>query len=178
MFKQIYLTIPLLFFAGLLVVFYKGLHLSQQVIPSPFIAKPAPAFSLKNLFNSKEMITENNFLGHVTLLNVWATWCDACIIEHALLNSIAQDEHLFIYGLNYKDNKEHARFFLKKNGNPYKKVAVDTDGTTAINYGVYGTPETFIIDKWGKIRYKQIGPITPALWQHTLKILIMRLDAE
>jgi cytochrome c biogenesis protein CcmG/thiol:disulfide interchange protein DsbE len=169
---------PLVIFVLIVGLLMRGLALHPNQIPSPLIDKPAPQFSVPTLYNASESLSNKDFLGHVTLLNVWATWCYACAEEHALLLDVAQKQHVIFYGLNYKDNPEKARNWLQEHGNPYKMIGVDLSGDTAIDWGVYGTPETFIIDKHGVIRYKQIGSITPDIWDDTLKPIIKRLQKE
>lgn len=171
-------TLPLIIFIAIFILLFRGLGLHPSEVPSPLINKAAPSFTLPTLFDSKKTTSNQDLLNHVTLLNVWATWCYACAEEHEALLDLAKNEHLILYGLDYKDDANAAKKWLKQNGNPYKLVAVDTSGSAAIDWGVYGTPETFIIDKKGIIRYKQIGPITAENWEHTLKPLIQTLQNE
>jgi cytochrome c biogenesis protein CcmG/thiol:disulfide interchange protein DsbE len=147
-------------------------------VPSPLINKPAPTFHLPTLLGSPSYLTDKNFQGKVSLFNIWATWCITCKSEHDFLLILAKNKGITLYGLNYKDDPVQAKNWLKKKGNPYKIIAVDSSGDTGINWGVYGTPETFIIDKKGIIRYKQIGAITPDVWQNTLEPLVRKLQAE
>ncbi len=162
-----------------LVVFLGiGLTLDPKEIPSPFINKPAPAFSLPSLQNAEIKIQPEDYKGQVWLLNVWATWCVACRAEHQMLVEISRQNVVPIIGLNYKDESALAIRWLQQLGNPYKTVAVDADGRVAIDYGVYGAPETFIIDKKGIIRYKHIGPITPQAWQQKILPLVQQLNGE
>ncbi len=162
-----------------LVVFLGiGLTLDPKEIPSPFINKPAPAFSLPSLQNAEIKIQPEDYKGQVWLLNVWATWCVACRAEHQTLVEISRQNVVPIIGLNYKDESALAIRWLQQLGNPYKTVAVDADGRVAIDYGVYGAPETFIIDKKGIIRYKHIGPITPQAWQQKILPLVQQLNGE
>jgi cytochrome c biogenesis protein CcmG/thiol:disulfide interchange protein DsbE len=168
------------FFAFLLIValLWRALSLHPSQVPSPLINKSAPEFTLPNLLEPMQISTNKDFIGHVTILNVWATWCYACAQEHAELLNIANNNKVILYGLNYKDDPEAAREWLKKNGNPYQTVAVDRSGETAINWGVYGTPETFVIDKKGMIRYKHIGPITADVWEEKLQPMVQQLQDE
>jgi len=142
--------------AGLL---YKGLSLDPKRVPSPLIDKPAPAFSLPLLREPETLISNTDFKGQVTLFNVWATWCVSCRQEHPLLMQMAE-QGIRIYGLNYKDVRDDAKRWLKIYGDPYLANAFDAEGRTGIDWGVYGTPETFIVDKQGIIRHKHIGPLT------------------
>ena len=170
-------AIPFAIFIFIAFTLWRGLALHPTLIPSPLINKSAPNFELPDLLSSNKA-TNKDFLGHVTLLNVWATWCFACANEHEFLLQLSKNENFVIYGLNYKDDKTAATIWLKKYGNPYKKVAVDQDGTTAIDFGVYGAPETFIIDKKGIIRYKHIGAVTALAWEKHLKPLVDQLRNE
>ncbi len=157
--------IPLLLFLALVGFLWKGLHHDPHQLPSALINKPVPAFSYPSLLHTGETITVKQFLGHVSLLNVWATWCIACHAEHSVLMDIANSKAVVIYGLNYKDDPNAARQWLHDNGNPYQAVILDDKGTLAIDLGVYGSPETFLIDAQGIIRYKYIGAISPDAWK-------------
>ncbi len=178
LFKQTRFILPFLIFVAIFIVLWRGLNLHPNQIPSPLIDKPAPAFSLPDLFNNKKNVTNQDFLGHVTLVNVWATWCVACAEEHNALLQLAKNESIFFVGLNYKDDPVAAKKWLKQYGNPYQIVAIDQSGSAAIDWGVYGTPETFVLDKKGIIRYKQIGPIDTESWENILKPLINKLRNE
>lgn len=177
-FRQLRFVLPLFVFLLIVLILWRGLNLHPNQIPSPLINKVAPPFSLPTLFDSKKMASNRDFLGHVTLVNVWATWCVACAEEHNGLLQLAEQEHVNFFGLNYKDDPTAAKAWLKQNGNPYQIVAVDQTGTAAIDWGVYGTPETFVIDKKGIIRYKLIGPIDREAWEQHLKPLIAQLTRE
>ncbi|MEO8402044.1 MAG: DsbE family thiol:disulfide interchange protein [Gammaproteobacteria bacterium] len=174
--KELRFALPLLLFIAILLLLWRGLSLHPSQIPSPLINKPAPVFELPTLLDSNKMTSNKDFIGHVTLVNVWATWCVACAEEHEGLLQLAHDQHIFFYGLNYKDDSAAARAWLKKYGNPYQIVAVDKAGSAAIDWGVYGTPETFVLDKNGIIRYKHIGPIDREAWETKLKPLIDKLE--
>lgn len=163
--------LPLLIFICIAIILWRGLGLNPTQIPSPLIGKPAPSFTLPNLLNNK-LTSDKDFQGHVTLVNVWATWCFACAEEHAFLVELAKDPDVRLFGLNYKDDTEAAKKWLKQYGNPYRIVAADKTGNVSINWGVYGAPETFVVDKHGIIRLKYTGPLTPAAWEQTLKPLI------
>jgi cytochrome c biogenesis protein CcmG/thiol:disulfide interchange protein DsbE len=172
-------SIPLILFILIGGILWIGLKAHPELIPSPLINKPAPAFALPVLSFENKVATQKDFIGHVTLFNVWATWCSACAQEHSLLVSIAKDEpDVVLYGLDYKDDVRAARQYLHDRGNPYKTVAVDKTGATAIDYGVYGTPETFVIDKKGIIRFKYIGSITDDVWEETLGPMVVKLENE
>ena len=152
--------LPLVVFLVLAGFLYVGLGLDPHEVPSPLIDKPAPAFNLPQLHDSSKNFSQAEMKGKVWLLNVWSSWCVSCKEEHPLLLSLAQQNIVPIYGLDYKDKKEDAEAWLNQAGNPYTLNAMDRDGRVGINYGVYGVPETYVIDKQGIIRYKQIGPVT------------------
>ncbi len=172
-----YLT-PLLLFLALAGLLYRGLSLDPHRVPSPLIGKPAPAFSLPRLQHADATLSSDDLKGKVSLLNVWATWCVACRAEHPLLVQLARQGVVPIYGLNYKDTRPEAQRWLQRFGNPYLANAFDADGRVGIDWGVYGTPETFVIDKRGVIRFKQIGPLTRDVIDNTLLPLIRRLQEE
>lgn len=170
--------LPLIFFVGVGLLLWRALSLHPNQIPSPLINQTAPSFTLPTLFSKNKTTSEKDLIGHVTLLNVWATWCYACAVEHDYLLELAKNHDMMLYGFNYKDNTDSAKTWLKEHGNPYQIIAIDADGKTAIDWGVYGTPETFIIDKKGIIRYKHIGPITPENWENDLQPLVDKLRSE
>jgi cytochrome c biogenesis protein CcmG/thiol:disulfide interchange protein DsbE len=145
--------LPLILFIGVLVILSRGLKLHPNEVPSPLVNKAGPALDLPLLFNPTLRLTDKDLQKHVTLLNVWASWCSACAAEHEILLQLAMQENLIIDGLDYKDDPAAAKKVLMQSGNPYQKVAMDQTGDVAINWGVYGTPETFILDKNGIIRY-------------------------
>ena len=168
--------IPLAFFLGLLVFLAIGLKRDPHEIPSPLINKPAPHFSLSTL-ESDHKFSPADMLGKVWMFNVWATWCVSCREEHPLLNNLAQQNILPIIGLNYKDKDEPAIEWLNKMGNPYQLSVVDAGGQVGINYGVYGVPESFLIDQKGTIVHKFIGPLTLSSIQNELIPMINKLKA-
>lgn len=170
--------IPLAIFVGLAVLLYAGLELDPRRVPSPLIDKPAPAFSLPTLNQDNTNTSPEDLAGKVWLLNVWASWCVACRAEHPLLNELAQRDVVPIVGLNYKDARDDAKRWLRERGDPYSVVAVDADGRVGIDWGVYGVPETFVIDKKGVIRHKHIGPISPDALRNEILPLIARLQKE
>ena len=153
-------SIPLAIFVVLFAFLWIGLGRDPSTVPSPLIGKAAPAFRLAQLHKPDVWLRLDELKGRVWLLNVWASWCVSCREEHPLLMQLAQADILPIYGLDYKDKNEPALAWLKQNGDPYAASIVDADGRVGIDYGVYGVPETFLIDKDGIIRYKQIGPLT------------------
>ncbi|GBG12926.1 cytochrome c biogenesis protein CcmG [Novimethylophilus kurashikiensis] len=152
--------LPLAIFLVLVGFFAAGLKLDPREVPSPLIDKPAPAFRLPVLNAAGQTFSPEDMRGQVWLLNVWASWCGACREEHPVLMAMAQRGEITLVGLDYKDTDAEASGVLTQAGNPYKTVAVDADGRVGIDYGVYGVPETYVIDKAGVIRYKQIGPVT------------------
>lgn len=174
--KNIKYTLPFILFLLIVTLLWRGLSLHPAQINSPLVNKAAPSFELPELFSAKK-VTSHDFKGQVTLLNVWASWCNACAEEHAFLLQLMQNEHIVFYGLDYKDDPVVAKKLLLEYGNPYKLIAVDQTGQVAIDWGVYGAPETFVIDKKGMIRYKHIGPITADVWQSNLKPLIQQLQS-
>jgi len=170
--------IPIGMFALLGLLLAYGLKLDPRKIPSPLIDKPLPAFSLPTLEDPKKSLANADLKGKVVLVNVWASWCVACKQEHPVLLALSRDKLVPIIGLNYKDQRADATQMLKVEGNPYDAIIVDADGRVGIDWGVYGVPETFVVDKQGVIRYKQIGPISPEAWEKTLWPLIQRLSAS
>jgi cytochrome c biogenesis protein CcmG/thiol:disulfide interchange protein DsbE len=168
--------IPLAVFVVLLGFLGVGLTLNPREVPSPLIDKAAPAFSLSQLHEADKTLTPADLKGKVWLLNVWASWCVSCRQEHPLLVELGKSNVVPIYGLNYKDQRPDALKWLDQFGNPYTASIVDADGKVGIDYGVYGVPETFLIDKQGVIRYKQIGPITPQVLQEKLLPMIRNLQ--
>jgi cytochrome c biogenesis protein CcmG, thiol:disulfide interchange protein DsbE len=178
MLKSIRRLVPFILFFLIVIVLWRGLFLHPSQVPSPLINKPAPAFELPRLSYPEKLITNRDFIGHITLLNVWATWCYACAEEHAFLLELAKKEYITLYGLDYKDDPASAKQWLEKNGNPYQIVAEDQTGKVAIDWGVYGTPETFLIDKKGVIRYKQIGPLTPEIWEQNMQPIVDQIRRE
>lgn len=175
---KIRFMLPLLFFMLIAAILWRSLGMHPAEIPSPLINKAAPRFELPILADEKKLTTNQDFLGHVTLLNVWATWCISCAAEHNFLLSLANEKDVYLYGLNYKDDITAAKKWLDERGNPYQLIAIDADGAAAIDWGVYGTPETFVIDKKGIIRYKQTGPLSREIWEQNIKPLVDQLRDE
>ncbi len=171
--RWVYL-LPLLILSGLMVVFYIGLDLNPRLLPSPLIDKPVPIFTLPRLSKPDELMKQTDLQGEVSLLNIWATWCVSCRYEHPVLMKIATSEIVPIFGLFYKDEPVKGIAWLKDYGDPYIANAVDLDGKIAIDLGLYGAPETFIIDEKGIIRYKHVGPIT---WEHWQNILLPKIES-
>ena len=188
--------LPLIGFAALVVFLAVGLKRDPREIPSPLIGKPAPDFSLPTLAGDAPFFTPAEMKGQVWMLNVWATWCVACREEHPVLVAFAQKHQVPIVGLSYKeiqpqdeaaklaDNlklqvaRERSEVWLKRHGNPYVTSVMDLDGRVGINYGVYGVPETYVIDRQGIIRYKRVGVVTPQLLADKILPLIRSLEAS
>ncbi len=156
--------LPVMIFAVIVALFVNGLQRDPTVVPSPFIGKATPAFDLPRLLEPDQRLTHEAFKGQVSLFNVWASWCPGCAQEHELLMAIGSQSDVPIYGLNWKDERQPAEKWLQQRGNPYAAVAVDRDNITGIDWGVYGAPETFLIDADGIILYKLVGPLTPQIW--------------
>ena len=168
---------PLALFAVLLGFLAVGLNLNPREVPSPLIDKPAPAFELARLDDPSQRITHADLKGQVWILNVWASWCVACRQEHPVLVDFAKRSPVPLYGLNYKDKREDGLAWLARFGDPYKASLFDIDGRVGIDFGVYGVPETFVIDKQGVIRFKQIGPVTPEVLRDRIEPLLKQLNA-
>ncbi len=167
--------IPISLFIVLAILLVRGLSLDPHKIPSPLVGKPLPAFRLPALENPKNIITNEDLRNRVVVINVWASWCVTCKQEHSVLMELARRRLAPIIGLNYKDTRTDAIAVLKNEGNPYEASLMDSDGRTGIDWGVYGVPETFILDKNGVIRYKHIGAVTPENLEQKLLPLIKNL---
>jgi cytochrome c biogenesis protein CcmG/thiol:disulfide interchange protein DsbE len=168
--------VPLVVFAVLAVFLWIGLGRDPREVPSPLIGKPAPDFSLSELHAPDKKLGTADLRGQVWLLNVYASWCVSCRVEHPLLMNLAQANAVPVIGLDYKDKPEDGRKWLAQNGNPYKTSVVDFDGRVGIDWGVYGVPETFVIDRQGIIRYKQIGPISAEALRDKILPLVRELE--
>ena len=155
-----------------------GLTLNPRELPSPLVGKAAPDFSLSQLHDPGKVISSNDLKGKVWLLNFWASWCGGCKDEHPVLIHLAQSGAVPIYGMDYKDQRNEALTWLREWGNPYSVVAVDELGRVGINYGVYGVPETYVIDKQGVIRYKQIGPLREDILEKKILPLVRELQNQ
>ena len=174
--KALRFIVPLAIFATLIVFLWRGLSLDPREVPSPLIDKPAPRFALARLDDASRTVARDDMLGKVWLLNVWASWCVACREEHPVLVALSREKLLPIVGLNYKDQPGDATLWLQRHGNPYGLSAVDADGRVGIDYGVYGVPETYIVDKAGVIRFKQIGPVTREVLDKKIRPLVQELQ--
>lgn len=174
--RRPWMLIPLILFLGLAGLFLKTLYdkknlqdlaIDPSALPSALIGKPVPAFALPSLDEPGRTLTEQDFRGEVALVNVWATWCPTCRAEHAMFNKLAS-QGVTIHGVNYKDNSDAARRWLEELGNPYQLNVEDPQGSLGINLGVYGAPETFLIDADGVIHYKYIGAVDERVWADQL----------
>jgi cytochrome c biogenesis protein CcmG/thiol:disulfide interchange protein DsbE len=174
--RRLLFVLPVFVLALLAGVFLFGLDPARDParVDSPLIDRPVPAFRLPSLMGGPD-VTEADLAGKVTVLNVFASWCIPCRAEHPILLRIAKDGKAQVIGLNYKDAPEDARAWLAELGNPYAKIAADREGRVAIDFGVYGVPETFIIDGDGRIRYKHVGPIMPFQYEERIAPAIERL---
>ncbi|ABZ78640.1 periplasmic protein thiol--disulphide oxidoreductase DsbE [Shewanella halifaxensis HAW-EB4] len=176
--KKLVLFIPLVVVLGMGVFLYKGLFLNPQQLDSALEGKPIPAFQLEVLEKSGETVTNETLKGKVGLLNVWATWCPSCKYEHPFLMSLARKNILPIYGINYRDERALAIRELSREGNPYAINIYDHDGRLGLDLGVYGAPESFLVDHKGVIRYRYAGPIDRNVWKETLYPMVQQLQAE
>jgi cytochrome c biogenesis protein CcmG/thiol:disulfide interchange protein DsbE len=165
---------PLALFLVLAGFLAAGLGLNPREVPSPLVGRMAPAFSLPTLTGTR--FSPADMKGRVWLLNVWASWCVSCLEEHPVLLELARSGDVPLVGLDYKDAGADARRWLAQHGDPYQLSATDADGRVGIDYGVYGVPETYIIDKAGAIRYKRVGPLTPQVLQSTVLPLVRELQ--
>ncbi len=170
------LLIPLGLFAILLAFLLVGLGKNPREVPSPLIGKPAPQFKLAQLHQPERTLDTQDLRGQVWLLNVWASWCVSCRVEHPVLVELAKAKLVPIVGLNYKDKPAEGIAWLAERGDPYDVSVVDREGRTGIDWGVYGVPETFVIDKTGVIRYKHIGPVDTAAIEKKILPLVRELQ--
>jgi cytochrome c biogenesis protein CcmG/thiol:disulfide interchange protein DsbE len=158
-------VIPAAIFAVLVGFFWVGLSKDPSVVPSPFIGKPAPEFHLQDLADLEATVSNADLVGQPSILNVWATWCVGCRQEHETLMQLAAMDIVPIYGLNYRDNRDQALQWLVRLGDPYMATGYDPDGAAGLDWGVYGAPETFLMDADGIVVYKHLGPLSLAVWR-------------
>jgi cytochrome c biogenesis protein CcmG/thiol:disulfide interchange protein DsbE len=171
-------SLPLILFAGLVVLFIFGLNNDPRLVPSPFIDKPLPQISLPVLGQPEEIADSQDLKGETTLLNIWATWCIPCRQEHPLLVNLARNNSVKIVGLNYKDDDTKATSWLTDLGNPYQLVLSDSEGNVGIDLGVYGVPETFVLNADGIVKYKHIGPLTNEVIDEIILPLVAELNQK
>jgi len=164
-------------FIALVAILAVGLRLDPREVPSPLIGKPAPPFELPLLNEPDKRFSQKEMLGKVWIMNVWASWCPPCLVEHPVVTRIAKSGLAPVVGLNYKDTRDEALPWLKRNGDPYQLIVFDASGRIGIDYGVYGVPETYVIDRKGVIRYKHIGPLTADVVQKKVEPLVKELNA-
>jgi cytochrome c biogenesis protein CcmG/thiol:disulfide interchange protein DsbE len=167
--------VPLGAFVALLGLLAAGLRLDPRELPSPLVGKPAPEFALPRLDDPSRTLARADLLGTVWVLNIWASWCTGCVQEHASLLAFARSRQVPVYGLNYKDSGPAARAWLARLGNPYEASAFDPQGRTGMDYGVYGVPETFVIDRQGVVRYRQAGPLSEEILRTRIVPLLAQL---
>ncbi|HEV7994999.1 MAG TPA: DsbE family thiol:disulfide interchange protein [Stellaceae bacterium] len=175
--RKLAFVLPAALFAVLLVAFAIGLRHDPQLLPSALIDRPAPGFALPGLYDPAHGLSRQDLGGRVTLVNFFASWCLPCREEQAPLMALAHRSDVTLDGIAYKDKRADARRFLDDFGNPYDRVAVDRDGATAINFGVYGVPETYVVDGAGHIRYRQVGPLSAEDIERKILPMIARIAA-
>lgn len=176
-FRVVFL-LPALAFIGLMVAFGISLHRDPGTVPSALIGRPVPEFSLAPVKGRQLGLSTADLRGRVSLVNVFASWCVACREEHPLLMRLAAEGTVPVHGLDYKDKPDDAARWLDTMGDPYRRIGADLDGRVAIDWGVYGVPETYVIDREGRIAFKQIGPITADVLEHTIQPMIARLGRD
>lgn len=167
--------LPLLLFGAIAAYFAVGLTKDPRILPSALIDKPAPEFELPSLHDGGSGLAKADLSGKVSLVNVFASWCVPCRVEHPVLMRFSERNIAPLYGINYKDKKADAIGWLKQLGDPYQRIGQDFSGRAGIDWGVYGVPETYVIDKEGRIRYKHVGPVLPKVLENTILPLIEEL---
>lgn len=170
--------LPLVVFLIVAIFLFVGLGLKPHEVPSPLIGREAPAFMLPQLHEPARQFSPQDMKGKVWLFNVWASWCTACEHEHPVFMELSRQNLVPIYGMDYKDKPEDGEAWLRKHGNPYALVVSDAEGRVGIDYGVYGVPETYVIDKQGVIRHKQIGAVTPEILNEKILPMVKELQAK
>jgi cytochrome c biogenesis protein CcmG, thiol:disulfide interchange protein DsbE len=175
--RRLFYVLPILLFVVLAGYFFLGLKRDPSLLPSALLDKPAPEFVLPGI-DGRPGLAHADLAGHVTLVNFFASWCAPCRMEHPLLMRLAGEGRIALYGIDYKDKPEDAARLLAQLGDPYKRIGVDRDGRTAIDFGVYGVPETYVLDKEGRIRFRQVGPISAADYDDKILPLLKQLGAS
>ncbi|MHA7870847.1 MAG: DsbE family thiol:disulfide interchange protein [Hyphococcus sp.] len=176
--KRLAFIVPLAAFTAVLAYFAIGLQRDPSVLPSVLIDKPAPQFDLPAIEGRTEGLSTDDLKGEVSLVNFFGSWCVSCRIEHPLLMELARDDIIPIYGVDWKDPPGAGAAWLEQHGDPYTKIGDDADGRIAVEFGITGAPETFVIDQAGRIRYKQVGPITPQVWEEDILPVVQTLRGE
>ena len=177
--RRLMFALPLAAFAAIAAWFGFGLGRDPSTIPSALIDKPVPSFTLPPLAGvGAAGFATSDLAGKVSLVNMFASWCAPCKVEHPLLMRLAREKRVAVYGISYKDKEADSRRFLEQLGNPYAVIGWDGDGRVAIDWGVYGVPETFVVDRRGRIRHRHVGPLTEEILAKTLMPLVARLEAE
>lgn len=172
--RKALLFIPLALFIGLGFFLWKGLYLDPRELPSALIDRPMPNFDLPSLTEPQRQLSVADLKGEVALVNVWATWCPTCKEEHSFLNQLAQ-QGVVIYGINYKDEPVKATSWLQRYLNPYREVILDKEGRLGLDLGVYGAPETYVIDAQGTIRYRHVGAVDAKVWKQ-LQVIMQQVE--
>lgn len=170
--------LPIVAFAVMIPVFFVGLSRNKNEIPSPLLAAPAPQFELPSLADPTQMVGSDTYAGQVALVNVWATWCTGCRAEHDFLMELEERDVVPIFGLNWRDQRDMANRWLAQLGDPYVASAFDGEGQVGIDWGVYGAPETFLVDKDGTVLYKHISPLTEQVWEQEFMPRIQQAQGE
>ncbi|VAW02089.1 Cytochrome c-type biogenesis protein CcmG/DsbE, thiol:disulfide oxidoreductase [hydrothermal vent metagenome] len=170
--------IPLLVLVAIGLLFAVGLRNDPKRMPSVLIDRQMPDFVLEPVLTGQEVFQPSDLLGRVSLVNVFGSWCAACMQEHPTLMRLARQNRIAIYGVDWRDTAEAGAAWLAKNGNPYTKVGLDAHSKLAIDLGVTGAPETYLVDNKGRIRFKQIGPITDQVWRQTIEPIVLKLEAQ
>jgi len=173
--KALRYLLPLAVFIAIAFFLWRGLALNPREVPSPLIGKPVPAFKVPLLDDKSKTLSSAELRGKVYLLNVWGSWCVSCREEHPVLVELAKRGTIPIYGLNWKDKPADATAWLARFGDPYVASGVDADGKVAIDFGVYGAPETYLVDREGVIRFKQTGPLTWKVIEEKIMPLLAKL---
>ncbi|MGB0468460.1 MAG: DsbE family thiol:disulfide interchange protein [Pontibacterium sp.] len=174
--RRFIVFVPLAIFIVLGFFLYQGLQIDPTKLPSALIDKPLPTFKISSLYDEQKMLTAEDLKGKPALINVWATWCPSCKAEHAQLNRIREEGYV-IYGINYKDERGKAKEWLRRYQDPYTQNIFDENGTLGLDLGVYGAPETYVIDASGVIRYKHVGVVDEKIWPQ-LRTLLQQLDVK
>jgi cytochrome c biogenesis protein CcmG, thiol:disulfide interchange protein DsbE len=174
--KRLLFIAPLVLFLGLAAYLGYGLTRDSRILPSTLIDKPAPTFALEALIPEGKGLKTEDLMGKVALVNIFASWCVPCRAEHPIWVRVAEQEKIPIYGINWKDKRPDATAWLKELGNPYERIGYDPDNKAGVEWGVYGAPETYIIDRAGRVRYKHVGPVFSETLNDTILPLVRKLQ--